>query len=279
MARGFLTSHPARLVVAVTAVAALLAAGSLALFESGPADAARVRVLGPLKGGAKNKCGSPKNCRSVIASVTGYQATLDGKRGPMKAPSDGHIVAIGMDLGKPDKAAQRRLARSFSGGPYDGKPTAQAAILRKQSKARVKLIRKGKDVNVKRFLGERPTVAFKQPLRIEKGDVVGLTTPSWLPTLGADRDSIWRASQNPDNPRMCGKAKFLERRSEPQRKVNSTRRYRCAYRPERLLYWAYFVPKRSGDGGGGNGGPNAAQGRMRVLGDEPADLPSGGVRP
>ncbi|MBA2240326.1 MAG: hypothetical protein H0W09_03640 [Solirubrobacterales bacterium] len=225
----------------------------------------KTKVLGRSSGPARNLC--PKgNCRQVIVRVTTYQAQLNGKRGPTKVPRDGHIVAFGMDLGQPSKMSRKSLARD-----YGGKATAQLAILNKQRKGRLKLLRKSNDVEVERFLNEQPRYALKQPLRVNRGDIVGLTTPTWLPTLGKKDDSIWRASQNPDDPDQCGRTRFLKRESRPHRKLGSTRRYRCGYR-NRILYWAYFVAKRDGDGGGGGGN------RATVIGEQPS-LPSGGVKP
>jgi len=271
MAKASPTSRRALLGALIALAAALLAAATWAVLEAGQADAAKTNVIGKV-GGAGQKC-SRRSCR-VIASVTVYQAESGNKRGVMTAPRDGHIVAYGLDMGTPSKDDREALAKLFPKGGFDGKPTAQLAVLGKRSRGRLKLKRKSNDVNMARFYGEQPRIALKQPMRVSRGDVIGLTTPSWLPVLGGRPSDIWRASQDPKNPNDCGDAQFLREESRPQRKVGSTRRYRCGYK-NRILYWAYFVAKRDGDGGGGGAGGN----RATVIGEQPADLPSGGVQP
>lgn len=274
-----------RLPVAIAAAIALAAIAAIAAF-GGSADAGKSKVLGKPKGNTGQQCDAKDNRPDeknpkcfVVVSVTGVQVEADGKRSLFKAPDAGHIVAYGMSLGRPQKELRQELEKDYSGGKFDGKATSQIAVLRSGNKGRFKLIRKSTDFRAQSYLNNDPVVALGKPLRVRKGDFVGLTTPSWLPILGGAGDSRWRGSQKSASRKDCGDKETLTG-SKPLRKDGASRRFICSY-DARLLYWAYFQPKRKGDGGDGNGGG----GNVRTLGAAPADapaadqLPSGGVAP
>ncbi|UJA20629.1 hypothetical protein HJD18_10695 [Thermoleophilia bacterium SCSIO 60948] len=276
-----------RLPIALVAGLVLAAIAAVVAFASlgGSADGAKSKVLG--KPNAKNgqQCEAKDNRPDnkdpkcfVIVSVTGVQVLADGKRNAFKAPSAGRIVAYGMSLGRPQKELRQELASNYSGGKFDGKATSQLAILEGGKKGRFKLRSKSRDFKAESFLNRDPIVALAKPLRVRKGDFIGLTTPSWLPVLGSESDSQrWRGSQKAESRKDCARTSTLKQ-SKPLRKEGSARRFRCSF-GARLLYWAYFEPKGDGDGGGG--GNN----KIQTLGAAPAnapaanDLPSGGIAP
>nr|MDQ3726350.1 hypothetical protein [Actinomycetota bacterium] len=83
------------------------------------------------------------------------------------------------------------------------------------------------------------TVKFSANLKVEKGDIVGLTIPTWAPVFAQrlDQENVWRASRMPgtcDNQTMI-------RQGEPQEKVGRRATYGCKYTGARLLYTATLV--------------------------------------
>ena len=95
---------------------------------------------------------------------------------------------------------------------------------------------------------------------MQKKAVVGLTTQNWASNFAHDgrlteNGDKWRASRSRrkcgDDPNKSNKENRADlRESKPHKKVGTTRTYGCTYDEGRILYKAYFVPARSGDGSG-----------------------------
>ena len=89
------------------------------------------------------------------------------------------------------------------------------------------------------YLGQ--TVSFGANLKVRKGDIVGLTVPTWAPAFAQDlsKRNVWRASREPGK---CNNATAI-RQGEPQQRVNRRATYGCSYRTARLLYTATLVER------------------------------------
>jgi hypothetical protein len=87
------------------------------------------------------------------------------------------------------------------------------------------------------FLGQ--TVHFGASLRVRKGDIVGLTVPTWAPAFaeGLSATNAWRASREQGK---CTNTTAV-RQGQPQQKVGRRATYGCLYRTARLLYTATVV--------------------------------------
>ena len=96
---------------------------------------------------------------------------------------------------------------------------------------------------------------------MKKGVVVGLTTSTWVSnfasggSLTANGDK-WRASRSRrrcgDDPNKSGKENrddLLESKPHIEGRLRAAA-YGCTYGDSRILYKAYFVPARSGEGSG-----------------------------
>lgn len=235
--------------------AALLLASLIALVVAAFAPAKAADVLGGGKAPSPS-CPTPKKdppsrkvCQ-VVASVTAFQTTANGKRPRYRVPSDGHIVAWSIDLSRPNKEEQETLINGFD----FGKPAARLAVVKQQSKSKFKLTKQSPIVQLSKFLGEEPVFTLNKPLRVKKGTVVALTTKSWTSNFAhegklTNEGDKWRASRS---RRKCGddptktsqenEDDLLE--SKPHRKVGSSRTYGCTYTRSRVLYRAYFVPSK-----------------------------------
>ena len=176
-------------------------------------------------------------CQAVV-SVTVCQVDNGQTKLPLTVPHDGTIKAWTLTLAQPTNS-QRTFFNGFFGTP----PQARLAILRRipgTSPPRYNLRRQGSVKELSPYLGQ--TVKFSADLKVEKGDIVGLTVPTWAPAFAQDlsASNVWRASREPG---ACKNATDI-RQGEPQEKVGTRRTYGCKYTTARLLYTATLVEGR-----------------------------------
>jgi hypothetical protein len=174
----------------------------------------------------------------AIGSVTGFQVNNGQASLPFAVPNDGTIKAWTLTLAQPT-GSQRTFFNGFFGTP----PQARLAILRRvpgTSPPRYNLRRQGAVKVLSPYLGQ--TVKFSSNLKVEKGDIVGLTVPTWAPAFAQDltAKNVWRASREED---ACKNATDI-RQGEPQEKVGTRKTYGCKYTTARLLYTATLVEGR-----------------------------------
>jgi hypothetical protein len=174
----------------------------------------------------------------AIGSVTGFQVGNGQTRLPFAVPHDGKIKAWTLTLAQPTNS-QRTYFNGFLGTP----PQARLAILRRvpgTNPPRYTLRRQGSVQILSPYLGQ--TVKFGANLKVEKGDIVGLTVPTWAPAFAQelDEENVWRGSRLPG---ACNNATDI-RQGEPQEKVGSRATYGCKYTAARLLYTATLVEGR-----------------------------------
>jgi hypothetical protein len=174
----------------------------------------------------------------AVGSVTGFQVDNGQTKLPLTVPHDGTIKAWTLTLAQPTNS-QRTFFNGFFGTP----PQARLAILRRipgTSPPRYNLRRQGSVKVLSPYLGQ--TVKFSADLKVEKGDIVGLTVPTWAPAFAQDltTSNVWRASREEG---ACKNATDI-RQGEPQEKIGTRRTYGCKYTTARLLYTATLVEGR-----------------------------------
>ena len=174
----------------------------------------------------------------AIGSVTGFQVNNGQTSLPFLVKGDGTIKAWTLTLAQPTNS-QRTFFNGFFGTP----PQARLAILRRvpgTNPPRYALQRQGSVKVLTPYLGQ--TVKFSANLKVEKGDIVGLTVPTWAPAFSQDlpANNVWRASREPGT---CKNATDI-RQGEPQEKVGRRATYGCKYTTARLLYTATLVEGR-----------------------------------
>ncbi|HEX6782299.1 MAG TPA: hypothetical protein VF125_09745 [Solirubrobacterales bacterium] len=174
----------------------------------------------------------------AIGSVTGFQVNNGQAQLPFLVTHDGTIKSWTLTLAQPT-GSQRTFFNGFFGTP----PQARLAILRRvpgTNPPRYNLRRQGSVKVLTPYLGQ--TVKFSANLKAEKGDIVGLTVPTWAPAFAQDLDAsnVWRASREED---ACKNATDI-RQGEPQEKVGTRATYGCKYTTARLLYTATLVEGR-----------------------------------
>jgi hypothetical protein len=174
----------------------------------------------------------------AVGSVTGFQVDNGQTKLPLTVPHDGTIRAWTLTLAQPTNS-QRTFFNGFFGTP----PQARLAILRRvpgTKPPRYNLRRQGSAKVLSPYLGQ--TVKFSADLKVEKGDIVALTVPTWAPAFAQDLNvnNVWRASREEG---ACKNATDI-RQGEPQEKVGTRRTYGCKYTTARLLYTATLVEGR-----------------------------------
>lgn len=177
----------------------------------------------------------PETPCQAIGSVTGFQVDNGQTNLPFRVTADGTIKAWTLTLAQPTNSQ-----RSFFNGFFGTPPEARLAILRRvpnTNPPRYTLLRQGSIKVLSPYLGQ--TVKFGSNLKVEKGDIVGLTVPTWAPAFAQNlaSNNIWRASREPGT---CTNSTDI-RQGEPQQKVGSRRTYGCKYTTARLLYTATLV--------------------------------------
>lgn len=171
----------------------------------------------------------------AIGSVTGFQVNNGQTQLPFRVNTDGTIKAWTLTLAQPTNSQ-----RSFFNGFFGTPPEARLAILHRvpgSNPPRYALRRQGSVKVLSPYLGQ--TVKFSSNLEVEKGDIVGITVPTWAPAFAQDlaANNVWRASREPGT---CTNSTDI-RQGEPQQKVGSRRIYGCKYTTARLLYTATLV--------------------------------------
>jgi hypothetical protein len=171
----------------------------------------------------------------AVGSVTGFQVSTGQGSLPFRVRRDGKVKAWTLTLAEPT-SKQRSFFNGFFGTP----PEARLAILRRvpgSEPPRYNLRRQGSVRVLSPYLGQ--TVKFGANLKVEQGDIVGLTIPTWAPAFaqGLSAKNAWRAS------RETGKCTNTTdvRQGEPQEKVGQRATYGCRYSTARLLYTATVV--------------------------------------
>jgi len=171
----------------------------------------------------------------AVGSVTGFQVSTDQSQLPYRVPRDGRIKAWTLTLAQPTNQQ-----RSFFNGFFGTPPQARLAILRRvagTSPPRYNLRRQGSIRVLTPYLGQ--TVKFGASLRVEQGDIVGLTIPTWAPAFAQDltAKNAWRASREPGK---CTNTTDV-RQGEPQQTIGKRATYGCRYSTARLLYTVTVV--------------------------------------
>ncbi len=171
----------------------------------------------------------------AVGSVTGFQVSTDQGGLPFNVRRDGKVTAWTLTLAEPT-SKQRSFFNGFFGTP----PEARLAILRRvpgTEPPRYVLRSQGSIHVLSPYLGQ--TVKFGASLKVEKGDIVGITIPTWAPAFAQELSSknAWRAS------RELGKCTNTTdvRQGQPQLKVGTRATYGCRYSTARLLYTATVV--------------------------------------
>ena len=222
--------------IGLLACSLLLLVGLVARGDAAPKPPKVTVILGNTSTEPDPSC--PNLPCQAIGSVTGFQVDNGQTKLPFLVPHDGTIKAWTLTLAQPTNSQ-----RSFFNGFFGTPPEARLAILRRvagTNPPRYTLLRQGSIKVLSPYLGQ--TVKFGSNLKVEKGDIVGLTVPTWAPAFAQELpvNNVWRASREPG---ACKNATDI-RQGEPQEKIGRRATYGCKYTTARLLYTATLVEGR-----------------------------------
>ena len=214
-----------RVPLAVAACAAALAA---------PASAsAQIIEIGQTEDRPPASC--PADPCQAITRTTGFQVTVKGRRaaGLFEAPRAGRIVAFTIRLGSPSQQQT-----DFFNGQFGGRSQARITILRPPRKGfSYRLTGQSELFDLAPYFGRQTQFPLLRSLFVQKGYIVALTTPTWIPAiaLGLDEGNAWRSS------RLQNQCDMQPPPATAQMRLGSLRQYRCLYRTARLTYSATMV--------------------------------------
>ncbi len=238
---------------------ALLAAAVLGVGSA--TGAAKVTVIGASAQTAAPSC--PSSPCQAIGKVTGFQTAIGNQKMPFVAPYDGKVIAWSIKTSAPSES-QTKFFDDF----YGGGPKARLSILKplKKNPIGFKLRAQGPIEDLAGMLGSTTTFALKTPLNIRKGQMIGLTVPTWAPVfaVGLPKGNAWRASRAAGSCEDTAKIKA----GSGHEQLGSERTYGCSYTTARLLYSATFVR-----------GPQTSKKKPPKKGDDEAKPPADGNKP
>ena len=174
----------------------------------------------------------------AVGSVTGFQVSNGQTKNPFLVTTNGTVKSWTLTLAQPT-GSQRTFFNGFFGTP----PEARLAILRRipgTNPPRYNLRRQGAVKVLTPYLGQ--TVKFGASLKVEKGDIIGITVPTWAPVFsqGLAANNVWRASREVG---ACTNSTDI-RQGQPQETIGKRATYGCKYSTARLLYTATLVEER-----------------------------------
>jgi hypothetical protein len=166
----------------------------------------------------------------ALGRTTGYQAKVGTNRGLYTVQKDGTLVSWTIKLSKP---GDKQVA--FFNDKLGGEPQATVAVLRPGRKLHARLIAQGEIQKLTPYFGTTVEFALQKTIPVKKGWIIGLTVPTWAPTLaaGLGGDTSWRASRN--------KGQCDDSQAQTAQAVNQVGRYYCLYRTARLVYSARII--------------------------------------
>jgi hypothetical protein len=191
------------------------------------AASARIVEVGQAPTEAVPSC--PASPCFAVSRTTGYQAKVVDSRSTYIVPADGRIVAWTISLGNPDK---RQI--DFFQANY-GESSAGLTILRRGKRLFHRVIAQSPVQKLDPYFGQKVQFPLETSIAVKKGQVVGLTVPTWAPALSqlVSDGSSWRASR-PKNG--CEDTE----RQTAQTRMQQRTQYRCLYKA-RLTYSATLI--------------------------------------
>jgi hypothetical protein len=219
--------------VALVLAGALVAAIALAAVATAGQVEMTTVTLGATSSTPDPSC--PDLPCQAVGSVTGFQVSNGQAQNPFLVQTDGTIKSWTLTLAQPTNSQ-----RSFFNGFFGTPPEARLAILRRvpgTNPPRYNLRRQGAIKVLTPYLGQ--TVKFGSSLKVEKGDIIGITVLTWAPIFSQElaANNVWRASREPGT---CTNSTDI-RQGQPQEAVGKRATYGCKYSTARLLYTATLV--------------------------------------
>ena len=213
------------------ACAALPAGASAQTIELG-------QTKSPLVAPACPSTVAPAQCTIILTRATALATIRDGIKYPTTVKQDGFIVAFTLGLSRlsSDLPTARKEVQSLDHS-YGGTTQAALAVLAPSGKPKLRtwqLVAIGPIFHLQPYLGTVSQFPLMTALPVAKGDVVGLSVPTWAPVLSIGLSSggfAYRQSRraNCGNPAGIDQAMFT---------LKATSVFGCDYTGTRVEYTA-----------------------------------------
>ena len=212
----------------------------------GAADAKIVTVGQTATPLAAPKCSNPSKCLIILERTTALQTASDGVANPMMVKRDGWIVSFTVGLAKlPGSAHTQRHFLHTLDTAYGGTPQLALTVLKPSRNDKYTVAAQSSMFHVIPFLGQvleeplslPPSFTTFTALRVTKGEVIGLTVPTWAPVLTYNLSTskfTYRQSRTAGCPHAATS-------QTAQLRVGANTRYLCAYSGTRVEYGATEV--------------------------------------
>jgi hypothetical protein len=176
----------------------------------------------------------PSSPCEVVSETTGMQVKVGNTNSPLTIPRDGTIVAWTITLSLPT-ASQIAYFDKNEGGPSE----AGIAILKNTKGLGFQLVAASPLVQLEPYFGEKAQFALSTTIPVKKGERIGLTVPTWAPTLAIklSHRTSWRASRPKGTCTSAAEAST----QTAQTTAGSIATYYCLYQTAQLLYSATLI--------------------------------------
>ena len=198
---------------------------------------ARIIELGAQAQPANPSC--PADPCEAAVRVTGLQGrAAGGPKNPYYIRRDGWLVAFTVRLSQPTEQQTDFFNDNF-GSPAQ----VQLSVLRRgdtrRTRLNYRLLSQSETFPVNDYFGSSPTFVLEQPVRVRRGNWVGVTVDTWAPMFANNlpRSNWWRSSrarQSCDPPRSLNQFAMEELRDVSV--------FGCTYHGARLLYTVTYIP-------------------------------------
>jgi hypothetical protein len=236
-----------RLTPLLATIVAALAALAVALPSAASAQTVQLgQTTTPLSAPACPKKTSLADCHIVLTRTTALQMMSDSVINPMRVNQQGWITSFTVGLSRlVAKPKERAGIIKGLDSRYGGAPEMAISVLQPEPGNTFKLVAQSGIYNLTPFLGQLlqqpmslpPKFSSFTALPVIRGDVIGLTVPTWAPVLALDLPNSqfsYRQSRraNCNNPAAAQTA---------QTHVGGIASYGCYYAGTRLEYGATEV--------------------------------------
>lgn len=208
-----------------------------------------VREVGSTSNFSVSAC-KDNNCR-ILTRVTAFQLKVGSTNNVSRVPRDGNLIAYTLSL----PTVTKKFITNFNSN-YAGEPTVRVSVIRYAprkgvTKYRYKLIGQSDQIKLAKYLGSTPSFALPTPIAVKKGDIIAITTDSWMPAFAtsgaANASDVWRASRPSGKCLPVGDDYTNLKAARMHEKLGQIRQYNCGYKQARVMYHATVVdlPKKT----------------------------------
>jgi hypothetical protein len=183
----------------------------------------------------------PSQCFIILTRTTAVQSVSDGVAYPTTVKSDGWIVSFTVGLSKlsTNTGTEKKYLHLLDQA-YNGTPQLAITVLKPGPKNRFTVAAQSATFHLIPFLGQVLQSPFSLPpnftsftaLPVKKGEVIGLTVPTWAPVLSYNLNAgkfAYRQSR-------MGNCKNAAAGQTGQLSVGASTRYLCSYTGTRVEY-------------------------------------------